>query len=145
MKISKPKWLEKRSRKKRDAEQKKLHSMAEPSCQIIHRLPKVGDTTTSYDYDDILALYNDADLYAVRKIESGIKVDEKTGKFLKQDLEVRCIMLKALLIEWRERHRNARISINEEKRAYKEQLELELSELQAKYDELCKEREKDEE
>ena len=74
----------------------------------------------------------------MKKIESGIKVDDKSGKFLKQDVEVRCLMLRALLIEWRERHRNARISINEEKRAYREQLEFELRELQLKYDELCR-------
>ena len=145
MKISKMKWLEKKSKKKREEERKKLHSMAETSYKIIHRIPRVGDTTMPYDYDDILALYNDADIYAIKKIESGIMVDEMSGKFLKQDIEVRCMMLKALLIEWRERHRNARISINEEKRAYKEQLEMELKELEAKYNELCEESDKNEE
>lgn len=138
MKISKPKWLEAREKRKKEQQLKKLHSEPESSYQIVHRLPSIGDTTVAYDYNDILDFYNNADIYAVRKIESGIKVDDKTGKFLKQDLEVRSMMLKALLIEWRERHRNARISINEEKRAYKHQLELELKELQAKYDELCK-------
>lgn len=145
MKISKPKWLEKRARKKRDAEWKKLHRTAEPSCQIIHRLPTIGDTTVTYAYEDILDLYNEADRYTARKIEEGIQVDEKTGKFLKEDLEVRCLIQKVLLLEQRECHRNARISINEEKRAYKEQLELERKELQTTYEELCKECDKDEE
>jgi|GEM_PF-3813941 len=138
MKIHKPKWLEARKRRKKEERLKRLHNAPEPSYQIIYRLPTVGDTTVAYDYNDILDLYNDADLYAVKKIESGIKVDDKSGKFLKQDVEVRCLMLRALLIEWRERHRNARISINEEKRAYREQLEFELKELQLKYDELCR-------
>ena len=136
MRIRKPKWLEIRKRRKKEERLKRLHNTPEPSSQIIYSLPTVGDTTVAYDYNDILDLYNDADLYAIRKIESGIKVDDKTGKFLKQDVEVRCMMLRALLIERRERHRNARISINEEKRAYKEQLEFELKELQMEYDKL---------
>lgn len=129
-------WFSKYKQEKREKKLRMLHSTPETSYNIIHRIPKVGDTTTTYDYNEILELYNNADLLAIEKIESGIKVDQYSGKFLKQDIEIRCLMLKALLVEWRERHRNARISIDEEKLAYKKQLELELMELEKKYDEL---------
>lgn len=144
MKISKPKWFERRAKKKREEQWKKLHRTAE--CQIVHRLPTIGDTTVAYTYEDILDIYNEAAQYTARKIKSGIQVDEKNGKFLTEDLQVRCLMHKALLIEQRECHRNARISINEEKRSYKEQLEHELKEMKEMYNELmCEECGKDEE
>lgn len=136
MKIGKPKWLEKRRQAKKDEERKKLHSTPETTYNIAYRIPTLGDTTVAYDYGDILELYSNADSYAMGKIDGGMQVDDKTGKFLRQDIEVRSLMLKALLVEWRERHRNARISINEEKLAYKQQLELELEDLLAKYEEL---------
>lgn len=142
MKINKPKWWKRIEKKRREKEERKFQRMAEKSYQIVHRIPTVGDTTLAYDYDEIINTFLEGDLYASKKISSGIRVDALNGKFLEQDIAVKYMIMKALLLECRERHRQARISIDEEKAATKRQLEFELKELQKQYDEMCEERRK---
>ncbi len=126
-------------KKKREQELKQIHIEPESSYNIIHRLPTVGDTTVAYDYNGILGFYDNAESYVREKLASGIKFDSKNRLLFKEDIQLKHLMLKALQLEIRERHRNARISINQEKRYQKQRLEYELEQLLAKYEELKKE------
>lgn len=119
---------------------KQLHIEPENSYNIIHRIPTVGDTTVGYDYNGILGFYDNMESYVREKLESGIKFDAKNRQLFREDIQLKHLMLKALQLEIRERHRNARISINQEKKYQKEKLKGELELLAAKYEELRREK-----
>lgn len=119
---------------------KQLHIEPENFYNIIHRIPTVGDTTVGYDYNGILGFYDNMESYVREKLESGIKFDAKNRQLFREDIQLKHLMLKALQLEIRERHRNARISINQEKKYQKEKLKGELELLAAKYEELRREK-----
>lgn len=124
-------------------ELKQIHIEPESSYNIIHRIPTVGDTTVGYDYNGLLGFYDNMENYVREKLESGIKFDAKNRQLFREDIQLKHLMLKALQLEIRERHRNARISINQEKKYQKQRLKGELEMLAAKYEELRKEGEEE--
>lgn len=129
----------KKAKQEKQTKQLQFHSAPEPSYNITYRLPTVGDTTCPYNYEQILNLFYEAENYAEQVLKSGVKADEKNGAFLDQTITVKCLIEKALLIECRERHNNARISIQEELKAKKREQEFELQELIETYKKLKEE------